>query len=483
MRKNTSVVGSIFWSFGGNLLSLGLGFGTNVILASYLLPKQFGQLAILMFFVVIAQVISSGGLGGALVREKEVNSKDFSTVLSFSLIIGLVCYLLLFFSAPFVSRFYDDESLSFYLRLIGLVILLNSFHVVNYTKLVRELKFKTLSILQIISMITAAITAILMANMGYGTLSLIVMQLVMSITMLLSLWLVKGVFIDLRFYKKSFKTLYSFGVNTTLTSIISKAFDEVYSLILAKLFSKTQVGFYYQGKKLQSIPINVFNSLAQGVVFSYLSNFQEDTKSFQVKYNLITILFSYLIGALIIFIFINSYHLIDFIYGVEWIETVLYLKILIFASYFIVQDYFLRVIFKVFNQTDKILKMEMIKKGVQALIIVIGILSNSIIVILLGLVLSSIFSFIISCYFVKRLKVPLVGIDLKNVSFIFIFIVLIIGCYNYFVDSLGLNFFKTFSISILALCIYSGLLYLMKIIDFRSYYVELNSLIKRRNNL
>ena len=325
MRKNTSVVGSIFWSFGGNLLSLGLGFGTNVILASYLLPKQFGQLAILMFFVVIAQVISSGGLGGALVREKEVNSKDFSTVLSFSLIIGLVCYLLLFFSAPFVSRFYDDESLSFYLRLIGLVILLNSFHVVNYTKLVRELKFKTLSILQIISMITAAITAILMANMGYGTLSLIVMQLVMSITMLLCLWLVKGVFIDLRFYKKSFKTLYSFGVNTTLTSIISKAFDEVYSLILAKLFSKTQVGFYYQGKKLQSIPINVFNSLAQGVVFSYLSNFQEDTKSFQVKYNLITILFSYLIGALIIFIFINSYHLIDFIYGVEWIETVLYL--------------------------------------------------------------------------------------------------------------------------------------------------------------
>ncbi|MFD2516578.1 lipopolysaccharide biosynthesis protein [Salinimicrobium flavum] len=387
------IVTGFFWSFIGQFGYMFVGLIANIILARLLSPYEFGQIGIIMFFIVIARVLTESGLSGALIRKKDATEIDFSTVFVFNLGVSLTLMFLLILFAGKIAAFYDDDELKNILIITSFVLLINALQITQNARLVKKLKFKKKASYEFIAILIASLIGIALAFKGAGVWAIVIMQISTAIILTLLLWVFEGPISNFYFSKSSFKGLYKFGVNTTLASLLNTAFDNIYQLILGKYFSISQTGFFYQGKRLQEVPVKIITSTTLGVVFSSLSNLQDDSKKFENYYQRIITLFTIAVGFICLVVYFYANNIILILYGEKWLGAVFYMQILIVASYFYMQEMFNRVIFKVFNKTEKILYLEIIKKSIQAISIFIGVVFKNIEILLYGFLLTSILSF------------------------------------------------------------------------------------------
>lgn len=391
----------LFWSVGGEFSYLIISFVVNVVLARLLSPAEFGVMAIAYFFISISTVLTESGLSGALIRKSNATEVDNSTIFIFNLAVSLFLYIVLFFTSDLIEQFYEISNLSLYLKVLGLILIINAFRIIQQVKLVKELDYKTITTFKLISVILSSIIAITMALIGYGIWALIAMQGINAFLTALLYWITQGSLKTYSFSKKSFKELYSFGLFTTLSSILDTAFDNVYQLILGKYFSLNQTGFYYQAKKLTEVSVSVIKSTTAGVVFATLSKIQDDKDKFDKMYSNIIRVFTVVIGLICLLIFIYAREILYIIYGEKWLSADFYMKILAVAYFFYMQEMFNRNIFKVFNKTHKIFILELIKKAIIFVSLVIGIYQKSIEVLMYGYMITYIISYYIN-YYVSR---------------------------------------------------------------------------------
>lgn len=436
MVLKSKFVKGTFWSIFGQMFSLILGLVVNIWLAKFLMPSAFGQIAIIMFFISIFTIFTEGGLSGALIRRPEVNSLEYSTVFLFNVLISIVGYLLIFAIAPMIAEYYSNLELIPLLRATSVVLIINAFQFNQNTRMIVEMKFKARALCKIFSVILGAICGILLAYLGYGIWSLVYLNIVGAVFYTIFITAINFKKVSLRFSINAFKELYSFGLNTTLASLINVFFDNIYQLLLAKYFSFTQTGFYYQAKKIQDVPGGIINTLSQSVFFSALAKLQNDKDFFNkvfltiTRYSLITL------GLISILIYSYSKLVILLLFGNEWLGSVFYMQVLTFASLFYMQELVNRIVFKIFNKTKQILYLEMLKKVIQIFSIFVGLINKSLELLLVGYIVVSFISYVINVYFSSRILNSNFWSEVRLlVSFLIVFSFMIL------VDYLLMNYF------------------------------------------
>ena len=146
------------------LFRVGIQTITTLILAWFLLPEDFGLMAMISIFFAIAQSLVDSGFSQALIRKKEVSQTDYSTAFYTNLVLGVLTYILLFVSAPFISSFYNEPQLVVLVRVVGLVVIINSFQLVQVADLTRKLNFKVQFRVTLPSAMFSGIVSISMAK-------------------------------------------------------------------------------------------------------------------------------------------------------------------------------------------------------------------------------------------------------------------------------------------------------------------------------
>ena len=403
MENKKNIIFNVIWSLLGQFAFMFIMFFANILLAKKLSPIEFGQIGIVMFFVNLFNVLIESGLGGALIRKENVKKIDYSTVFVFNLMISIILYFILFISSPYIANFYNDSTLTQILQFTGIILLINAFQITQNTKLIKELQFKKLTLYRIISVVISSIIGIFLAYItNIGVWSIVIMQVlnVFINTILLNIDL--GRINEMKFSKDSFLSLYKFGVNTTLASILNTIFENIYNLVLGKYFSVASTGYYYQAKKIQDVPVNIINTLNHGVIFSTLSKAQSNTSSFFELYKMIFKYLIFVIGFVSLGMYLFSETIILTVLGEKWNESALFMQYLSAFSFFFLLEQYNRVIFKVFNQTHRILQLEVIKKTIQFISIIIGVYLSSLEILMQGFVIISIISYAINYYTIKK---------------------------------------------------------------------------------
>lgn len=396
MSKVSKFKKGVFWSIGGDISYLSIAFLVNVILARILSPEEFGIMAIAYFFIAIAQVLTESGLSGALVRKSNSTEVDNSTIFIFNLLTSLFLYLLLYLFSDVVEAFYEIKSLALYLKVLGLIMIINSFRIIQNVRLIKELDYKSISVYKIISITTASVVAIYFAKKGYGVWALILMQCLNSFINTFILWVTqKGLSVYI-FSKESFKELYKFGLFTTLSSLLDTAFDNAYQLVLGKYFSLTHTGLYFQSKKITDVSVSVIRSTNSGVVFAGLSKVHNNPKEFDEMYIKTSRAFTFVVGLVCLLIFIFAKEILFLFYGEKWLNAEFYMQVLAVSCFFYMQESFNRNIFKVFNKTHKIFILELIKKVIMLLSLGLGIYMRNIELLMYGYATCYMLSYLIN---------------------------------------------------------------------------------------
>lgn len=392
---------SIKWSALEKIFSQGLQLITLLILARILSPDSFGLIAMTGIFISIAHLFVDGGFTNALVRKGNPTEIEYSTAFYFNVFVGVVIYCLIFISSPFISGFYNEPILDEILKYLGIIVFINSFTVVHRAKLNVDLNFKLQSKVTISASLIGGSVGIFLALNGYGVWSLVFQSISTSIiSLVLYLFLLKWRPL-FEFDVKEFKDMFSYGSKLILSALIELGYANSFIIIIGKLYSSVQLGFFYQAQRLIEIPTNAFIGIVQRVNLPLMSKAVSDEEVKQLFSDSIvfsTFVFTPLVCSLIIL----SDMLFFYILGENWLGASKYLMILCFSYIFYPLHAFNLNLLQVKKRSDLFLKLEIIKKIIGITIIIIS-YQYGIVALCVGIAITSILSLFVNCYYTSSI--------------------------------------------------------------------------------
>ena len=113
--KHKTKVG-LYWSFFNQFANNGLQFVVGIVMARLLSPEDYGITALPAVFMAVAGTLIDAGFSSALVRKPELTEKDLSTSFYYSILVGIICYLAIFFAAPWIADFYNYNNYDLLLK-------------------------------------------------------------------------------------------------------------------------------------------------------------------------------------------------------------------------------------------------------------------------------------------------------------------------------------------------------------------------------
>lgn len=322
----------MIWTSIGKFGTMGLNFVANLILARLLLPSDYGTIGMLQIFISVSSIFVTAGFGMALVQKKNPTHIDFTSVFYWNLIASILFYFILFFSGPAISRFYNMPELTKVLRVQSLSLIIQAFSTVQTCQLQKQLRFRELSIRSIVATLIGTMVGVVMAFLGYGVWSLVFSNLVSIFASVLLLWKMSSWRPTWEFSWQSLKELFSFGGLMALSSFVETLYNNLQGLVIGKWFSSSDLGYYTQAKKMETIPTDALSQVVNQVSFPVFSALQDDKSKllFGVRKNITSITF--INFPMMLLLIVIAKPLVILLYGVKWIESVPYLRILCIAG-------------------------------------------------------------------------------------------------------------------------------------------------------
>jgi len=392
----------MMWSFVENLANQGTNFIIGIVLARLLVPRDFGLIGMITIFIAISQSFIDSGFSQALIRKKDCSQADYSTVFYFNLLVGIVFYLLLFFSAGAISIFFKEPQLKLLVRVLGINLIISSLTIIQITQLTKRIDFKLQTRITVIFSIGSGVISIWMALNGFGVWSLVAKSLSQYALQTFFLWIWNGWRPSWLFDKKSFKEMFAFGAKLLISGLIDTTFKNIYYLVIGKYFSAVELGYYTRANQFQSLPSQNLTGIIQRVSYPVLASIQDDKiklKSAFKKLTKSTMLVSF---VLMIGMSAVAKPLVLTLIGEKWLPSVIYLKMLCIV-YMLYPLHVLNLnMLKVQGRSDLFLRLEILKNMIAIPIIIISVFFG-IKAMILGLLIITIISYFINSYWSGRM--------------------------------------------------------------------------------
>ena len=277
MSLKSSVITSLIWKFLERIGTQGVQFVVAIVLARLLAPADFGLIALVTVFIAIANVFVQSGLNTALIQKKNADNLDFSTVFYASLAIAALLYGVLFVCAPLIADFYNGQTkLIPVVRVLGLMLLLGAVSSVQEAYVARNMMFKKLFYRSVGAIIPSGIFGVTLAYLGFGIWALVGQQLMNSSLMCIIMLFTVKWRPQLFFSFERFKGLFSFGWKLLCSALLDTLYRNIRELVIGKLFTPADLGFYNRGDHFPKIIIANINSSIQSVLLPSLSSVQDD---------------------------------------------------------------------------------------------------------------------------------------------------------------------------------------------------------------
>lgn len=266
-----NVVKSLLWKFLERGSVQGIQFVLQIILARLLCPEDYGLLAIILAFIAIANIFVQSGLNTALIQKKDSDETDFSSVFWVSLLIALIFYLILFFTAPFISNFYGNELLVPVLRVLSITIFFAALNSVQYAMVSKTMQFKRFFYSSLGGVIGSGILGIVFAYLNFGVWALVIQQLSNNLLISFILWITVKWRPKFILNLSRTKSLFNFGWKVLVSNFLSAAYMQCYSLIVGKFFTAVDLGFYSRGRQFPNVITNSIDGSIQSVMLPAFS--------------------------------------------------------------------------------------------------------------------------------------------------------------------------------------------------------------------
>jgi O-antigen/teichoic acid export membrane protein len=427
--KNKTIYGLV-WSFVESFFTYFIQFGLGIFLARILSPKEFGLIGMIVIFITISKVFVYAGLGSALIRKKDCNQTDYSTVFYFSVFISFIFYGLLLLLSTGIANFYGESILKQIIRVFALGVIFDAFGFVHQTKLNKELNFKLQAKISFISTVLSGCGALIIAFLGYGVWALVMLNLLKTLSTSVLFWVFTKWRPSLVFNIQALKELFDFGWKLLVVGLIETVYRDGFYLIIGKYYAAAQLGFFNRADRFQAMISENIARLIAKVSYPVLSKV-DDLIVLKRSYQKLVQNTMFITFVLMFGLAASAEAIILTLLGEKWAESILYLQFLTLVGALYPLQSLNTDILKVFGRSDLFLRLEIIKKII-AIPVLIFCALISIKILILGMVIVSILSCLLNAFWSSKLLRYSVLEQLKDIFPSFLFAI-IIGLIVYYV--------------------------------------------------
>lgn len=392
----------LVWSLLERIGTQGIQFFFSILLARILSPEDYGIIAMPLIFLTIAQVFINSGFGNALIRKTNLTEEDLSTAFYFNIGVGCVCYAVLFFSSPLIADFYNTPILSDLLKVSALATLFNPLCIVQQTILSRKLEFKTQAYISVSGQIVTGIIGLYLALNGYGVWSLVVQQVGGYVLRTALFWILGKWYPKTGWSWKSFEYLWGFGSKLLASALMDTVYNNIYPIVIGKFYTANALGEYSRAQHFADLPSQNLTGVLQRVTYPVLSTIQEENERLKANYRKMLRLSAFVIFPIMVGLSAAADPFIRVLLGDKWEGCIILLQIICFnLMWYPIHAINLNLL-QVKGRSDLFLRLEIIKKIVGIVILVICVL-HGIIWMAVGGVASSVFALLINTYYTGKM--------------------------------------------------------------------------------
>jgi O-antigen/teichoic acid export membrane protein len=397
--RNKTIKGT-FWSAADAFLGQGITFVVGIVLARLLSPEEYGMIGICLIFTTILNGIVDSGFSNAIIRKKEATNEDYNTMFITNMVVSIVLYALLYFSAPLISSFFQMELTSI-VRVIGLVLIINGLSLTQQTNLTKKIDFKTKTKASIVSAIISGAIGIGMAYAGFGVWALVAQLLSKQIVYTIALWILNRWMPNFHFSVESFKYMWGFGWKLLVSGLLDRLWAQMYQVVVGKFYNAATLGQYTRGREYANIFSANITSIVQRVTYPVLAEVQDEKERMVSAYRKVIKVTMFVTCVCIISIGAVAEPLIYCLIGEKWHQAATFLPLIcISMSLYPLHAINLNML-QVQGRSDIFLYLEIVKKIIAIGPLCIGIFFD-IYWMLIGSIVTGFICFFLNSYYTGK---------------------------------------------------------------------------------
>ena len=247
----------------GTMQVLNAVFG--IVLARLLSQEDYGLIGMLTIFTLIANSLQDSGFVTALTNRCNATHRDYNSVFWFNICISLCLYIILFFLAPFIADFFSEPILTDLSRYYFFGFFIASFSIVPRAILFRQIRQRELAIMALVSLLISGIVGITMAYHGMAYWGLATQTITFNLMVSILSWALARWRPSLQISIQPIREMFGFSSKMLITNIFNQVNNNIFSLILGKLYTKVEVGTYNQANKWNLMGASTITGMVQGV--------------------------------------------------------------------------------------------------------------------------------------------------------------------------------------------------------------------------
>lgn len=399
--KQKAVSGMI-WTALQRYSTMLIQFISGIILARLLTPYDYGCIGMLTIFMVLSESFIDGGFGSALIQKKCPTQEDYSTIFFWNLGMSVVLYIILYFSAPAIARFYNIPLLSDVLRVQGVILFIYAFNIVQRNQLQKKLNFKVLSIVTITTSIIALTVTVLMAYHGYGVWSLVTQHILTALIPALVFWFYIKWRPILTFSWQSFRELFSFGFYMFLTNLLNQFGRQIQGLLIGRFYNANTMGFYSKANATERLASSSISQVMTQVTYPLYAQVQDDKVRLASIIRQLTMSLSFITFPLMFILLLCAKPIFILLYSERWLDSVPYFQVLCLAGLaYCLQSVNFQSISAI-GKSKTLFVWTLVKRLLGIAFVVIGLLIAGMKGLLVGMVINTWFSYAVNIGLVSK---------------------------------------------------------------------------------
>ena len=444
--KDKTVKG-VGWSTADAFLGHGVLLLVGIVLARLLTPEDYGLIGIVTIFTVLMYGIMDSGFSSALIRKPEIKNEDYNTLFFFNLAVSIVLYVLLYLGAPWIAVFFERPLLSQLLRVMGLILILQSLCIVQETILKRRIDFKTRTKASFTSAVISGSVGIGMALNGLGVWSLVGQQISRQLVYSICLWFFNHWWPKWKVSVESLQYMWGFGWKLLLSGLLNNLWAELKKVVVSKYYSPAMLGQYSKASEFAKIFSANFTSIIQRVTYPVLAQVQDDKTRMVNAYRRVIKTTMFVTVNCLFFLGSVSEPLFYCLIGPKWHTAATFLPLICIArSIYPLQAINLNML-KVQGRTDIYLYLEIAKKTILLIPLFIGAFIG-IYWMLIASIGTSIIAFFLNSYYSGKELGYTSWMQLKDVAPSY-GVALLVGLSVYFLKFLPITFWVVLPLQLL----------------------------------
>lgn len=327
-----TIIKGLSWSTLSKLSRQAIQLIFIFILSRILSPAEYGIMAMITAFSMLAEIVRDMGTGSAIIHSNREENDLYNTAFCFNIVIGIFVFLVFYFTAPLIASFFRQDKLVSFVRVFSVIYLIGSLNIVQEAILQKKLEFKRLFFIDVISVTVSGIVALILALNNFGVWSLVTQQIVMIAVGTIILWITSSWKPKLRFKWAYLKEIKIYSMTLFANNVVYFFGRETDKFLIGKYMGAQALGIYHRAYMLMLLPVNQINLVISRVMFPVFSSMKNDTESMRKIYLKSVGMIAFFTFPMMFLMFVLAEPLILIVLGKKWIQVAGFLQIFIIYS-------------------------------------------------------------------------------------------------------------------------------------------------------